>query len=123
MMDPVLAQTLETLRQSLADRLGAQGRDLATAARRAGRRIPRRLRPAMATLAEAERTAANPRLARLVDAGQVEAAAHDLSLWLATQDPRERRKTAIVNAAARIALALLVTGGLVITVLVWRGIV
>lgn len=123
MTDPHLGQTFDRLRQSFADRLGLRGRDLGEVLRRAGRQIPRRLRPAAATMAEAERMAANPRLARLVDAGAVETAARDLADWLATQDPRERRRTAMINTAALIAFYILVTGVMVVAVLVWRGIV
>jgi hypothetical protein len=123
MTDPHLARTLDGLRASFAERLGLRGKDFAAVVRRAGRRIPRRLRPAAARLAEAERMAGNPRLARLVDAASVEAAARDLADWLETQDPRERRRTAIINTSALIAFYILVTGLLVIAVLVWRGIV
>ena len=112
---------MDTLRASFAERIGARGRDFAQAVRRAGRRVPRKLRPAAATLVDAERMAANPRLARLIDAGRIELAARDLETWLATQDPRERRKTAIINWAALIGFYVLVTAGLVIAFLVWRG--
>lgn len=121
MTDPQLQATLDSLRASFAERVGARGRTFAAAVRKAGRRVPRKLRPAAAALIEAERMAANPRLARLVDAGQVELAARDLEIWLATQDPRERRKTAIINWAALIGFYVLVTAGLVIAFLVWRG--
>jgi hypothetical protein len=123
MIDPRLATTLDALRRTLAERLGLGSGDLATLLGRAGRSLPRRLRPAATTLAEAERMAANPRLAARIDAARVETAARDLTDWLATQNPRERRRTALVNAAALIAFRLLVTAALVITVLVWRGIV
>lgn len=123
MIDPHLGQTLDGLRATFAERLGLRGKDFTSVVRRAGRRIPRRLRPAAARLAEAERMAGNPRLARLVDAAAVETAVRELSEWLATQDPRERRRTAIINTAALIAFYILVTGLLVIAVLVWRGIV
>lgn len=123
MMDPALQTTFEELRTAFAERLGVRGRDMGAVLRRAGRRVPRRLRPAAAVLAEAERMAVNPRLARLVDAARVEAAAQDLGAWLAAQDPRERRKTAIIQTAALIGLYLLVTAGLVVAVVVWRGLV
>jgi hypothetical protein len=123
MTDPQLAATLDTFRRTLAERLGLGAGDIAMLVRRAGRSLPRRLRPAAAMLAEAEAMAANPRLAVRIDAASVERAAADLADWLATQDPRERRRTRMVNTAALIAFRLLVTGALVITVLVWRGIV
>jgi hypothetical protein len=123
MTDPHLGATLDTCRRTLSKRLGLGAGDIATLVRRAGRSLPRRLRPAAAMLAEAEAMAANPRLAVRIDAARVERAAADLADWLATQDPRERRRTRMVNTAALIAFQLLVTGALVITVLVWRGIV
>ncbi len=121
MTDPQLQATLDTLRASFAERIGARGRNFAQAVRRAGRRLPRKHRAAAATLVDAERMAANPRLARLIDAGQIERAVQDLETWLATQDPRERRKTAIINWAALIGFYVLATAGLVIAFLVWRG--
>jgi hypothetical protein len=123
MTDPQLAATLDTLRRSLAERLGLGGGDIATLLRRAGRSLPRRLRPAGATLAEAERLAADPRLSRRIDPASVETAARDMGAWLATQDPRERRRTRAINLAALIAFRLLVTAALVNGVLVWRGII
>lgn len=122
MTDPRLATTLDALRRSLADRLGLGSADLATLLGRARRSLPRRLRPAAATLAEAEAMAANPRLAARIDAARVETAARALTDWLATQNPRERRRTALVNTAALIAFRLFVTAALILAVLVWRGI-
>jgi hypothetical protein len=123
MTDPQLAATLDTLRRSLAERLDLGSGDIATLLRRAGRSLPRRLRPAAAMLAEADYLAADPRLSRRIDPASVTAAARDMGAWLATQDPRERRRTRAINLAALIAFRLLVTAALVIGVLVWRGII
>lgn len=123
MMDPALQMIFTRLRTGFAERLGLRGPDLAGVVRKAGRQVPRRLRPAAAVLVEAERMAENPRLARLIDGARVERAARDLEEWLATQDPRERRRTRIINLAALGGFYILVTGALVVAVLVWRGIV
>jgi hypothetical protein len=123
MLDPALQMTLDQLRAGFAERLGLRGSDLGTVLRRAGRQVPRRLRPAAAVLVEAEKMAVNPRLARLIDGARVAAAARELDDWLATQDPRERRRTRIINSAALGGFYMLATAGLVIGVLVWRGIV
>jgi hypothetical protein len=123
MPHPDLTDTFDSLRTAFAERLGASGRDLAATVRKAGRRLPRRLRPAAATMVEAERMAANPRLARLIDAARIDQAATDLKAWLGTQDAREQRKTRLINMAALIAFNLLVVAGLVVVFLVWRGIV
>lgn len=123
MSDTDLHTTFARLRTGFAERLGLRGRDLGAVVARAGRRVPRRLRATAAVLVEAERMAGNPRLARLVDGARVAVAAREMEDWLATQDPRERRRTALIQSAALGAFYLLVTVGLVITVMVWRGIV
>jgi hypothetical protein len=118
-----MSEIVGEMRTAFAERLGVHGHDLAAVVRRAGRMVPRRHRAAAGVLVEAERMAANPRLARLVDPAHVETAAAELRDWLATVDSRDRRITRIVGVAAGIAFNLLVLAGVIVAVLVWRGIV
>jgi hypothetical protein len=122
MDDTGISEIVTETRAAFAARLGVHGRDMAATVRRAGRMVPRRLRPAAGLLVEAERMAANPRLARLVDAARVETAARDLRAWLDGIDPRERRITRALGILATIALNLLILTAVVIVVLVWRDI-
>lgn len=123
MSDPQIAATLAALRHSLTERLDPRGGRIEEMVHRAGRRLPRRLRPAAEVVITAERLSANPRLATRIDPARLARAARDLTGWLDTQDPRDRRRGALADAAARVALVLLVTAGLVVTTLVWRGLV
>jgi hypothetical protein len=118
-----MSEIVEELRTAFAARLGVHGHDLAAVVRRAGRMVPRRHRAAAGVLVEAERMAANPRLARLVEPARVEAAARELRDWLASVNPRDRRMARIVGVTAGIAFNLLVLAGVIVAVLVWRGIV
>ena len=123
MTDRPTAVTIDRLREILAERLGSAGTSIEHALHRAGRRLPRRLRPAAQIVIAAERMAANPRLAPRIDVARLDRAAADLTDWLMTQNPRDRRRAAVIDTTARIAFALLVTAGLFISVLVWRGLV
>jgi hypothetical protein len=113
----------DEIRQLLAERLGVRGRDLAQAVARAGRRLPRAVRTDARYLAETEALARNPRLVRMVDPQHFARASDNLTRHLTAIDPRQRRRTALINLAAVIAFNLLVVAILVLIVLVWRGIV
>ncbi|MEZ5796925.1 MAG: hypothetical protein R3D63_05180 [Paracoccaceae bacterium] len=91
--------------------------------RRAGRRLPRRVREAVSVLAEAEVMAQNPRLLVRVDEGMV-AQAYDVAVrHLNGVDGGARRRGTLVGIAASIAFSLLVLAGLVVAFVYWRGLV
>jgi hypothetical protein len=113
----------EEIRQLLAERLGARGRTFDAAARRAGRRLPRRLRAEARFIAQAQDLALNPRLLRMVDPAAFARAQNALRDHLLAIDPRERRRTALLNWIAALGFYVLVTAGLVIAVLAWQGLV
>lgn len=116
-----IAPHLQEVSTLLHERLGARGRDLGRQVRRAGRRLPRRLRAEAAVLVQAAEMAAHPRLARRVDGAAVARAARVLSDHLRQVNPAERRRTRIVGMAAVVAFNLMVLGAGVVGVLVWRG--
>ncbi len=112
---------LTDLRALLAEKLGTRGPSLAAQVRRAGRRLPRRLRREAEVLARAERMSTHPRFARLIDPREVRRAEGRLSRHLRGIDPALVRRNRRKNAAAALGLYVLVTLGLVVTVLWWRG--
>jgi hypothetical protein len=120
---PEIDATAAEVSALIADRIGPRGPDLGRQLRRAGRRLPRRVRRAVRHIVEAQGLSGNPRLLRMVD-GAAMAAARDAAVgYLETVDPRARRRTALLRWTALVALNLLVIAGIVIWVLVARGIV
>jgi len=104
----------------MGERLSVGGRDLAARTRKAGRRLPRRIRREAQYLAEAAKLAQNPKLARMVDPGRV-AHAHATCLrHLQSIDGAERRRAYTLGVLGSIGFAVFFVGAAFIAVLVWR---
>jgi len=105
----------------LETRLRVRGNGLAEKLRRSGRRLPRAVRKAAAALAQAADQAENPRLMMQLDLEKL-AADYDLCVrHLGGLGARDRRIGMLLDFAARLALIVLVVGGLVLAVLYLRG--
>lgn len=118
-----ILQMTDRVSELLEARLGVRGRTLADKLRKAGRRLPRRVREAGSVLAEAEEMAQNPKLLVRVDQALV-AEAYDVCLrHLVGINRADRRKTAIVGVAASIAFSLLMVALLVLAWAYWRGMI
>ena len=87
-----------------------RGRSLETQMARARRALPRRLRRDGARLAQAAQMAGHPKLARQIDLPAVEASYDRLKAHLGGIDPKARRRRAWLDAAALVALVVLVAG-------------
>ena len=107
----------------LRDRLGLRGSDLGRQLRKAGRRLPRRIRQDGETLAMARLYAGHPKMARRLDAATLARAEDRLTRHLSAINPREARRTRMINIAALLALQILLLGIGIVAFLVWRGIV
>ena len=105
----------------LRDRLGLRGSDLGRQLRKAGRRLPRRIRRDGETIVEADRFAAHPKMSRRIDREAVARADDRLTRHLEAIDPREARRTRLINLAALIAAQILLIAIAVLAVLSWRG--
>jgi hypothetical protein len=114
---------VEDVRQALEASLRVRGMNLAVQIRKAGRRLPRRVRRDARFLADASVLAQNPKLARMVDMGQAARAHRNVLAYLETVDLSAARTTMALGIAASIAFALIVTAVLVVFVLVQRGFV
>jgi hypothetical protein len=101
---------LAALQGALRDKLHLRGATFERQVHRAGRLLPRRQRRAAATLLGARDWMGHPRLARLLDRRDVDAAFADLNRHLDRIDPRERRKTALLRLTGGIVLDLMIFG-------------
>ena len=115
-----LATSLEALMER---RMGVGGRGLAAKLRRAGRRLPKHVRRDAQMIAEAVPVAQNPKLARQIDLARLEVAERRVAAFLRTYDRADRRKGAVLGLLGSLAFNLLTLGGIVIAVLVWRGLI
>lgn len=102
-------------------RLGIGGDSLADRLRRAGRRVPQRLRAQARALARAEPLANHPGLCRTLDAPALCAAAAELRAWLRSIDPADRRRGWWLGMLSGLVFNLLVLAALMLAVLRWRG--
>lgn len=112
---------VRVIRREMQARMGVQGRDLAHAIQRAGRRLPKRVRQQGATLAQAAFFARNPKMARRLDAETVQQAYDQVLAHLQGIDPAEDRKDRILGIAETIAFNLLLVAAGFVVLLWWRG--
>lgn len=114
-------QMTDRVSAMLEERMGLRGSSLSDKLRKAGRRLPRKVRDALSLLSEAEEMAQNPKLLVRVDETRV-AEAYDLCLrHLGKINRGKRLKSTVLNIAASAAFAILVLAVLVIGFLYWRG--
>jgi hypothetical protein len=116
-----ITQMADRVASLMEARLGARGRGLDEKVKRAGRRLPRKVRTAAVALADAALMAQNPKLLVRVDEAEV-AANYDICVrHLGGLNLAARRKGAVLNFAASVAFSVLVVGAGVLAYLVWRG--
>lgn len=120
-----MAQKMTTIiaevRTLLEVKMRVKGRDLRSQVRRAGRRLPRKIRRDLKFLLETEKVAANPKLGRMVNDDKVAKAHASIVAYLETLNPREAMWNMILNITASVSLALIVVFVVVLYVLVERG--
>ena len=121
-MDAVsIQQMADRVADLLQTRVRLRGTGLAEKLRRGGRLLPRAVRKAARALADAATQAENPRLMMQLDLEKV-AADYDLCVrHLNGLGAGQRRVAALLDFGARLALIVLVVGGLLLAVLHWRG--
>ena len=118
-----LTPHIDDIRRLLETQLRVRGATLAKQVQRAGRQLPRKIRTEAAFLVQANMLVQNPKLARMISPDRTQKAAETVATYLRGIDPRDRLKGRILNIAGILAFNLLLVGGLVVVVLVWRGIV
>ena len=116
-----LARLSDRLTALMREKLGVRAETLPVALRRAGRKLPRRLRQDGDLILAAMERSRNPRLARVTDGDGPERAARRIEAYLSGLDPVSARARARAYLFADLAFRLAVVIALVIAVLAWRG--
>ena len=111
----------EALRAQMQERLGLKSKSFAHGVKRAGRRLPRRVRRAADVILKAQSLGGNPKLERRVDAKAFQAAAKEISDHLDSVDLARERTDKRLRLAALIALQVLIILALFLTWLWWSG--
>jgi hypothetical protein len=111
----------EALRQQLQARLGVKSKSFAQGIKRAGRRLPRRVRRSADVILAAQALGANPKLQRRVNQKEFRAACRDISTHLDSLDLAQERRDRRLRLAALIALQVLIVSGLFVVWLWWSG--
>ncbi len=116
-----IQQMADRVSALLEERLKVQAPTLEGRIKRAGSKLPRKVRDAAEALVQATEMAKVPKLLMQIDYEAV-ATAYDLCVrHLNGVNRAERRMGQILDAGARIAFALLSVGILLVAVLYWRG--
>lgn len=112
-----------TLRTLLAKRLGLKRGSLTRRVSKAGRRLPSGVLRDISIVAEAEKMARNPRLAKRLDSNATKSAFDRASAHLKAIDVADRRKGLALSVMGSMAFNLLAAVTLLIVVLRWRDLI
>lgn len=109
------------LSTALERRLGVKGRTLAQQVKRAGRRLPKRIRTQAQLVAQAEAVSGNPRLLRQLGDAAVAQACADVTEHLAGIDRAEARRARLISILAVLAFNFILLFTAVVVFLRMRG--
>ncbi|APZ54976.1 hypothetical protein [Salipiger abyssi] len=121
MVDPEIGGAVTRLERLFEEKLSLRRGGFETRAARARRALPRALRGDLAKVVEARRMAGHPRLARMIDATAVGAAAERVEAHLKRIDVADRRRGRRLSLLAAVMLNLLLVFALLMGLLLWRG--
>lgn len=113
---------LDKLAVFMGEKLDVPGDDLNTVVKRAGRMLPRRMRREADYLIAAQTMIHHPRLRPLVDDARVRQATTRLRVHVKDRDPGKERTDRLLGQIAGFVFNMLIFAALLITVLVWRGV-
>lgn len=119
--DKDMAAKSRKLRGLMQQKLDVRGRDLRQSLRRAGRRLPRRVRKSGAALMRAEMLAHNPKTARQIDETQVAQDYELMRSYLLDLDVADMRRARILSLTGAVVANLLLVAALFVVWLWWRG--
>ena len=116
-----VAGRVSRIEKLLAEKFGIKGVGLEQGLRKAGRRLPRRVRSDARIVVEAGRLSQHPRLARQLDRTRFQDAADRVTAHLKAIDVADRHKGAAISVLAGMAFNLLLLGVLLVAFSAWRG--
>ncbi|MFU8883274.1 MAG: hypothetical protein ACNA7Q_12980 [Rhodobacterales bacterium] len=119
--DEILARS-DALCALLAEKLSLKKGTLAQRMRRAGRRLPARIRDQAQIVAGAEAMSAHPKLALRIDHAEVDRAFQEVRNHLRMIDPGDRRRGALLGALGALAFNILLFVALLMAFLRWQNI-
>jgi hypothetical protein len=106
-----------------ADKLSLSRGTLDQRLRRAGRRLPARIREQARIITEAEALATNPKLARRVDPDKLDRAFAEVRRHLQDINPADRRRGAVLGVLGGLAFNLLLFAVLALAGVRWQGLI
>ena len=123
-MSTSIAHRAEELSTLLRDRMGVHlGDGFEAKFAKAGRRLPRWARRKGEVILEAMALETHPKLAQQINHAKVNRAFKELRYFLRRQDSKARVKNRILDWITTVAFILFVTGGLILCVMMWRGLI
>jgi hypothetical protein len=123
MTEETLQNQVDEMRGLLASQLRVRGATLEAQVRKAGRRLPRRVRHDLQAVAEAMSLADNPKLSRMVDRTTVSQSVQNVIIHLKTIDRRDLFKGRFLGILGSMSAVLILTFTAVVYVLVKRGLI
>lgn len=121
MVEKDIARQADALRGLIAAKHGVKARDLEQAVRRAGRRLPRRVRAQAQVMIEAQKRAGHPKLMRTLDAVAVRGAYDAVRDHLGAIDVADQRWGRFLGLAGLVAFQVIVVAAAFVTWLWWAG--
>lgn len=111
----------ERVQSALESAFGVRAKSLPRALRKAGRRLPRRLRADAAQIAIAEGYGGNPKLLRTVDGTSLAAAEERVVVWLDTVDRADAWRGYWTGVGAMVGFNVLLIVAVVVSWMWWTG--
>ena len=105
----------------MGDRLDIRGDGFEAKLENAGKRLPRHIHTEAARIRESLVFATHPKLSRQVDSKQLKRSYKVIERYLLSVDPWARRRGIVLNWLAGIVFSLLVVVGIVLVVMIKRG--
>ena len=116
------ARLAAEISELLASRLRAKGGDLSTRIARARRVLPRSVRAEAGEIARAAELSAHPKLRRQIDPERTARAFERVRAHLSGIDPRQARRTAMLNMAAGASFVFISLATAALFILVQEGV-
>ena len=112
-----------TVSDAIEGSLRIRGRSLLTQLRRVGRRVPQSVRRDIELIVEAQSLIQNPKMIRLVNLPRLEAAERRILAHLKSIDVSDQRFGFLIGMLSGMATNFLIGLGLILTFLLWQGVI